>query len=114
MPCLVPQREAQPDPRTTLVSRNVTVAGHRTSLRLEPAMWEALQEVCIREQSSASALVTEIASGPAASSLTSAVRLYLLAYFRAAASEDGHRAAGHGVVPRRYLMRIVPSMKGAH
>jgi predicted DNA-binding ribbon-helix-helix protein len=87
---------------TTLVSRNVTVAGHRTSVRLEPMMWDALREVCLREQSSASALVTIIAQEQSASSLTSAIRVYLLAYFRAAATDAGHDAARHGVVPRRW------------
>jgi len=31
------------------VSRNVTIAGHRTSIRLEADMWEALFEICRRE-----------------------------------------------------------------
>ena len=34
---------------SALVSRNVTVAGHRTSMRLEPTMWDALSELCVRE-----------------------------------------------------------------
>ncbi|MCA8931848.1 MAG: ribbon-helix-helix domain-containing protein, partial [Rhodospirillaceae bacterium] len=29
---------------STLLSRNITVDGHRTSIRLEPEMWEALDE----------------------------------------------------------------------
>ena len=29
---------------STLVSRNVTIGGHRTSCRLEPYMWDALYE----------------------------------------------------------------------
>jgi predicted DNA-binding ribbon-helix-helix protein len=29
-------------PKSTLISRNITVNGKRTSMRLEPAMWEAL------------------------------------------------------------------------
>jgi predicted DNA-binding ribbon-helix-helix protein len=35
--------------QSTLVSRNVTIAGHRTSIRLEADMWEALFEICRRE-----------------------------------------------------------------
>ncbi len=37
---------------SSLISRNVTVAGHRTSMRLEPAMWDALGEICRREHAS--------------------------------------------------------------
>lgn len=81
---------------STLVSGNVTVAGRRTSMRLEPAMWDALKEVCAREGKSMHALVTEIGRGRAQSTLTAAIRVYLLDYFKAAATEDGHRTAGHG------------------
>lgn len=88
----------QPDDRrnSTLVSGNVTVDGKRTSMRLEPAMWEALREVCARESRPMNLLVTEIDRARAESTLTAAIRVYLLAYFRAAATEDGHRVAGHG------------------
>ncbi|HVM81690.1 MAG TPA: ribbon-helix-helix domain-containing protein [Stellaceae bacterium] len=88
----------RPDDRrnSTLVSGNVTVNGKRTSMRLEPAMWDALREVCARESRSMNALVTEIDRGRAESTLTAAIRVYLLAYFKAAATEEGHRTAGHG------------------
>ena len=37
---------------STLVNRNVTIGRRRTSLRLEPAMWDALEEICRREEMS--------------------------------------------------------------
>ena len=83
--------------RSTLVNRNVTVAGHRTSIRLEPVMWTALHEVCAREQRTLNALVTDIADVRLESSLTASIRVYLLNYFRDAATDDGHRIAGHGM-----------------
>ena len=82
--------------RSTLVNRNVTVAGHRTSIRLEPAMWEALRQICEREHKPCNELVTEIDRQRAESSLTAAIRVYLLRYFSAAATDEGHRLAGHG------------------
>jgi predicted DNA-binding ribbon-helix-helix protein len=84
--------------QSTLISGNVTVAGRRTSVRLEPPMWAALREVCARERKSLHALVTDIDRQRRASSLTAAIRVFLLGYFRSAASEDGHRRAGHGPV----------------
>src|SRR5579885_538615 len=69
-------------PPSTLRSGNVTVAGRRTSIRLEPAMWQALHEIAAREGKTMHALVTEIERGRAQSSLT-------------AATEEGHRRAGH-------------------
>jgi predicted DNA-binding ribbon-helix-helix protein len=87
---------------STLVNRNVTVAGRRTSMRLEPAMWEALQQICTREAKTLNELVTEIDRQRSESSLTAAIRVYLLRYFRAAATDEGHRLAGHGN-PSRHL-----------
>ena len=84
------------DPQqSTLRSGNVTVAGRRTSIRLEPAMWQALGEISAREGKTMHELVTQIERGRAQSSLTAAIRVFLLDYFRAAATEEGHRRAGH-------------------
>jgi len=80
---------------STLRSGNVTVGGRRTSIRLEPAMWQALREISVREAKTMHALVTEIERGRAQSSLNAAIRVFLLDYFRAAATEEGHRRAGH-------------------
>lgn len=73
-------------PLSTLVIRNIVVAGRRTSVRLEPAMWEALREIARRRRLSLHALVTEIARHRRASSLTAAIRVYIVDYYRAAAA----------------------------
>jgi predicted DNA-binding ribbon-helix-helix protein len=83
-----------------MTARNVTVAGKRTSVRLEPEMWDALQEITLRQGITLHQLCTEIARQRGVSSLTAAIRAYALAYFRAAATERGHRAAGHGSLRR--------------
>jgi predicted DNA-binding ribbon-helix-helix protein len=83
--------------RSTLVSRNVSVRGRRTSIRLEPSMWEALFEIVEREGRSLSAIVSLIEEERRASSLTSAIRTFIVAYFRDAATEEGHRGANHGM-----------------
>jgi predicted DNA-binding ribbon-helix-helix protein len=61
--------------RSSLVSRNVTISGHRTSVRLEPEMWSGLNEICRRERST----LHDICS-------------------RAAATDDGHLKVGHGLI----------------
>ena len=86
--------------RSTLVNRNVTVAGHRTSIRLEPAMWEALNRICERERKSMNEIVTLIARNRNQSTLTAAIRVFLLSYYQAAATDEGHRRAGHGLTSR--------------
>lgn len=79
-----------------MFARNVTVAGRRTSLRMEPEMWDALQEVSQREKVSLHDLCTSVSKKRGLHSMTAAIRVFLLNYFRAAATEAGHRKAGHG------------------
>lgn len=67
------------------VRRVVMVDGRRTSLSLEPAFWAALDNVCVREQRSRAEIVTEIDRARGATSLTGAVRVFVLNYFREAA-----------------------------
>lgn len=59
-------------------------------------MWEALHQICERERKSLNEAVTEIDGQRVSSSLTAAIRVYVLSYFRAAATDEGHRLAGHG------------------
>ncbi len=72
---------------STLISRNVTVGGRRTSIRLEEDMWDALREVCVREGISVHHFCTEVDRTRKESSLTAAIRVALLAYFRRLAAE---------------------------
>jgi predicted DNA-binding ribbon-helix-helix protein len=82
--------------RSTLVNRNVTVNGHRTSMRLEPAMWDALDEIGRRERVSVHGLCSLVDGQRSQSSLTAAMRVFILSYFRSAVTEAGHQIAGHG------------------
>lgn len=100
--------------RSTLISRNITVCGRRTSVRLEPEMWLAIREIAKREACTVHDICTLIqARKNQNTSLTAAIRVFIMLYFRAATNEDGHRRAGHGNfefmkerarVPSEYLM----------
>ncbi|MDP1724633.1 MAG: ribbon-helix-helix domain-containing protein [Alphaproteobacteria bacterium] len=68
--------------RTTLISKNITVLGKRTSVRLEPAMWEALQEIAEKENASLNDICSHVHHNRLESSLTSALRVYILTYYR--------------------------------
>lgn len=82
---------------STLVIRNVTVLDQRTSIRMEPEMWDALLDVCRREGRTTHEICSEVARAkPNPASLTAAIRVFLLAYYRAAATDEGHSRAGHG------------------
>ena len=79
-----------------MIARNVTVAGRRTSLRMEPEMWDALQEAATREGLNLHDFCTGVAKRRGGYSMTAAIRVHLLNYFRDAATEAGHKSAGHG------------------
>ena len=83
-----------------LINRNVVAARGRTSMRLEPELWDALLEICLREDLDASELVREIEAKGHIGWRTSAVRVYVLTYYRTAATEHGHLAVGHGLNTR--------------
>ncbi|MFN0042201.1 MAG: ribbon-helix-helix domain-containing protein [Alphaproteobacteria bacterium] len=70
---------------SALVSRNITVSGRRTSMRLEPAMWDALEDICRRERCRLAELCSAVDSHRGASSLTAGVRVFILDYFRSRA-----------------------------
>lgn len=70
---------------STLRIRNVVVAGRRTSVRLEPLMWDALQEIAAGQGMNVNQLVTQIKRSGGRSSLTSAIRVYIVDFYRSRA-----------------------------
>jgi predicted DNA-binding ribbon-helix-helix protein len=59
-------------------------------------LWDALEEICTREHLSLTDVVKQIERVGHPGGRTSAVRVHVLSYFRRAATEAGHRIAGHG------------------
>ena len=92
------RKRSAPGGASTLVNRNVRIEGRRTSLRLEPVMWDALDEICHRERITQHQLCETIYNFKHASSLTAAVRVFVVNYYRAAATEEGHASVGHGAM----------------
>jgi predicted DNA-binding ribbon-helix-helix protein len=64
---------------------NVVVQGHRTSVRLEPIMWDALREIAAEQGMNVNQLVTQIKHRADRSSLTSAIRVYIVEFYRSRA-----------------------------
>ena len=61
-------------------------------------MWDALEEICGREGMTEHELCTRIDGLNVASSLTASVRVFIVTYFRGAATEKGHAGVGHGAL----------------
>ena len=66
----------------TITKRSVTVAGHRTSVSLEPEFWAALRDIATARNLSVNALITEIDSARPGN-LSSAIRVFVLDHVRA-------------------------------
>lgn len=98
------------DQKTALISRNITVNKRRTSIRLESQMWTALKEIAEREKCSIHDICSIIARKKSENiTLTAAIRIFLMLYFKAAATEEGHRRAGHGGF-QRMMSRLANHM----
>lgn len=71
----------------TIQKRSVVVAGHATSVSLEGAFWEVLQEIAAARHISINQLIAEI-DDQRTGNLSSAIRLFVLDHLRALAADD--------------------------
>jgi predicted DNA-binding ribbon-helix-helix protein len=96
-------------PTSRLINRNVVAGRGRTSMRLEPELWDALIEICEREGQDMSTLVRRVEAAGHIGGRTSAVRVFILNYYREAATEIGHATASHGPLPRTRVPELARS-----
>ncbi len=91
------QKNTRNQPVSTLISHNVVVGGRRTSVRLEKEMWLGLKDIARRENCAIHDICDKISQRKRENtSLTAAIRVFVMVYYQAAATEDGHKRAGHG------------------
>lgn len=62
--------------------RSFSIAGHRTSIALEPEFWHGLEAMASARAMSLAGLVREIDESRDTANLSSAVRLAVLAWYR--------------------------------
>ena len=61
-----------------ILKRSIAVAGHRTSVSLEAAFWEALREIAGARGVSVQRLVGEVDASRGSQNLSSALRVFVL------------------------------------
>lgn len=76
--------DAGVDRLSLLVPRNVWIDGHRTSVKLEPEIWDALRKIANHQGLSVHELVSGIDHSRPTRNLTSAVRAYVVNYLATA------------------------------
>ena len=65
-----------------VVQRSITFGGRKTSVTLEDAFWEALKEIAYSRRMTISDLVREIDAQRRHNNLSSAIRLFVLEFYR--------------------------------
>ncbi|MFZ0459141.1 MAG: ribbon-helix-helix domain-containing protein [Rhodoplanes sp.] len=68
--------------KSPVVKRSIIIAGHETSVSLEDAFWKRLKEIAEEREMTLSDLVAAIDSQRQQSNLSSALRLFVLNFYR--------------------------------
>jgi predicted DNA-binding ribbon-helix-helix protein len=71
--------------KSPVVKRSIVIAGHKTSVSLEDAFWAGLKEIAAGKDMTLSDLVAAIDGGRGEGNLSSAIRLFVLDFYREAA-----------------------------
>ena len=74
--------------KSPVVKRSIVIAGHKTSVSLEEAFWKGLKEIANGRNLTLSDVVASIDTGRHNGNLSSAIRLFVLDYYRAMISEQ--------------------------
>ena len=68
--------------KSPVVKRSIVIAGHKTSVSLEDAFWKGLKDIAIGRRITLSDLVASIDTERRHGNLSSAIRLFVLDYYR--------------------------------
>lgn len=68
--------------KSPVVKRSIVIAGHKTSVSLEDAFWDALKEIAAGRDQTLSEVVAGIDGARNQGNLSSAIRLHVLDHFR--------------------------------
>ncbi len=78
--------------KSPVVKRSIVVAGHKTSVSLEEAFWNGMKEISGLRNMTLSELVGEIDGNRQQGNLSSAIRLFVLDYFKSRAMAASSRS----------------------
>jgi predicted DNA-binding ribbon-helix-helix protein len=74
--------------KSRILKRSVNVHGHKSSVSLEDAFWADLRGIARAQGCAVSNLIAEIDKGRRHGNLSSAIRIFVLEYFRAKANRQ--------------------------
>ena len=79
--------------KSPVVKRSIVVAGHKTSVSLEDAFWRGLKDIAAARDTTLSDLVAGIDGGRRQGNLSSAIRLFVLEFYRAQANGEANQSS---------------------
>jgi predicted DNA-binding ribbon-helix-helix protein len=74
--------------KSPVIKRSIVIGGHKTSVSLEDAFWQGLKEIAGGRDVTLSDLVATIDTERQHGNLSSAVRLFVLDFYRNQLSDD--------------------------
>jgi len=77
-----PDRKKRRYQSSAVVKRSINLARHKTSVSLENQFWEALGEIARKRNIPTAVLIEQIDNNRTGSNLSSAIRLFVLNYFK--------------------------------
>ena len=78
--------------KSPVVKRSIVIAGHKTSVSLEDQFWDALKQIAAERKVTLSDVVQEVDQKRKQGDLSSAIRLFVLDYYRSHYSGGRSRA----------------------
>lgn len=88
--------------KSPVVKRSIVIAGHKTSVSLEDAFWDALKNIASERRTTLSDIVQEVDQKRKQGNLSSAIRLFVLDHYRSSYPGSGptrSRPVGSAAVP---------------
>jgi predicted DNA-binding ribbon-helix-helix protein len=80
--------------KSPVVKRSIVIAGHKTSVSLEDAFWKGLKEIAGGRDMTLSEMVAAIDSDRQHGNLSSAIRLFVLDFYRNGRTEPNDEREG--------------------
>ena len=87
-----------------VVKRSIVVADHKTSVSLEDEFWKGLKEIAALRLTNLSGLVSKIDSQREHGNLSSAIRIFVLNFYRSQVPKPESGEKLHEMIARRPLM----------
>jgi predicted DNA-binding ribbon-helix-helix protein len=78
--------------KSVVIKRSVALAGHKTSVSLEDAFWKGLKEIARQRDMTLSNLIASIDNDRQYGNLSSAIRLFVLDFYRGGRASASRQA----------------------